>query len=180
MISSFPNNRQLWLKDVGYFNNAYLGDFIVIKSTIYYIPHTNVEAKRAEANEKLGKMKFGHGLVGLLINLLITVITIKKSFAVKGDISPLVKAGVSLENNSSEQFQTQLNEFIDRTRNEFIDMDQLGLIKPLRFTSNEVKNLILDSTLRFDSAYDRHDFKVGFGKNKLLKDVLWINGFLSK
>ena len=136
--------------------------------------------KRRERKQliKSGFVTRHFGLLGLLINLVVIgAVTLAKT----GNQSPLEKAGILPEVVGSEQLQIKLNEFVEQKRRESIDIDKLGLIKPLRFSTADVKNVKLGFTfLRFDSAYDSHDFKVGLGKKKPLQDALRINGFLSK
>lgn len=165
--------------NVTYFNNTYLGDLIITQGVIYYFPSANVEKERQNNRGKVEMVTRHFGLLGLLINLSVMGIwRLVEGGGISVNRSRLKTKGVWKDADDNQKTQTQLDNYIAEVKKEPIDIGEYGLTKPMRFTKAEIKNIKVGSTLKFDTDYDNHDFKIGLFKKKMLKDALWLGGFL--
>lgn len=165
--------------NVTYFDNTYLGDLIITQGVIYYFPHANVEKERQNKRDRVGIVTRHFGLLGLLINLSIMGFwRLVEGGGVSVNRSRLKTNGVWKDVDDNKKTQMQLDSYIAEVKKEPIDIGEYGLTKPMRFAKADVKNIKVGSTLKFDTEFDNHDFKIGVFKKKMLKDALWFGGFL--
>jgi hypothetical protein len=156
---------------------CFQGDLIFTAGCIYFFPHTDLDRRRAEVNEALDIS----GLQ-LLTELVLkpVVFPLLQALAVRGlNHSRLHGAGVWRADDTSETLKLKLDALLADLKKRARGPDALPL--PSRFTREEVGNLKLSAAgaLSFDAQSDRHDFGVGIFKKGLLREALWVSGFLN-
>ncbi len=179
-------------EEVSYFNNEYRGDLIVTKGVLYYFPHTRVNYARY-ANELGGKD--GMAVFELFGNFapIFAVIPwfhtaaeggIKAGKFLKRTIRPTInspqlrKKQLWRGNDTSEQLQNVLDEYIEKVRKGRLEFDEDSVPKPMRFAADEVENVRFGLKFKFDAKFDNHDFRVNLIYRGLFKKALQEAGFL--
>ena len=179
-------------EEVSYFNNEYRGDLIVTRGVLYYFPHTRVNYARS--SEELGG-KDAMAVFELMGNF-VPLIGAVPWFRTAADKS--LKIGKFLKrkfrptinsprirkdklwrgNETSENLQGVLDEYIERVKSENLKFDEDSVPKPMRFSIGEIENAKFGLKFKFDAKYDNHDFKVNLMHRGLFKKALKEAGFL--
>lgn len=178
--------------DVSYFKNEYRGDFIITHGVLYYFPHTRVAASR-HAREIGGKDTADLiGVVGNLTPFLGAVPWIHTAADKSVKIGKLLRRTFRPTINSprikhqrlwtgretSEALQHTLDAYIEKTKQEPLGFEDDSVPKPIRFAAEEMENIRLKLTFRFDAKFDNHDFRINPLRRSLLKRALQEGGFL--
>ncbi len=179
-------------EEVSYFNNEYRGDLIITKGVMYYFPHTRVKYAR-HADEIGGEDTMV--IFDLLVNLSPIFATVpwlrvaadksiktgkllKRNFRPTTNSPRIRKNGLWRGNESNENLQKILDDFILQTKKENLKFEEDSVPKPMRFAADEVENARLGLKFKFDSKFDNHDFKVNLIHRSLFKKALQESGFL--
>ena len=185
-------NLPISFEEVSYFNNEYRGDLIVTKGVLYYFPHTRVKHARY-ADELGGKDVMPvFELLGNLAPLFGTVPwirviadksikagkTLKRTFRPTINSPQIRKIHLWRGNDSSENLQEILNNYIENQKRENLKFDEDSVPKPMRFAINEVENIRFGYKLKFEAKFDNHDFRVNLIHKSLLKKALIEAGFI--
>lgn len=186
-------NLPISFEEASYFNNEYRGDLIVTKGVLYYFPHTRVKYAR-HADELGGKDAMSvFDLLGNLSPLfgaipwlrvaadksIKTGKFLKRKFRPTTNLPQISKQNLWRKNDSNENLQNILDEFILETKKEALKFDEDSVPKPLRFSVEEIENARFGLKFKFDAKFDNHDFKVNLIHRGLLKKALIEAGFLS-
>ena len=175
--------------DVPYFRNQFRGDLIITTGVLYYFPHTNVAAAKPEKKnrptEHLDFLWHLFGLSGAIFLLVADSLFDISSFlwrALKATQNKpeLRKLGLWRDGEFTPILQQRLDAYIAETRREVSPMVEYeySLPKPMRFTRTEIRNLSLRrGSLRFETEFDSHEFRIGFRRQKSLRELLWESGF---
>lgn len=170
---------------VPYFRNQFRGDLIITSGVIYYIPHTNVAAEKLEKKDRMPKkLSIAAAFLGLdgLAQLGGVVLNVKERLSRSTINQPQLKTtGLWSELVESPQLQKHLDSYISALKQEppSITNFEYSLPRPLRYAQGEIKNLRLGYvSLRFDTDYDSHDFRIGLRRKRLLRQALRQGGFL--
>jgi len=184
-------NHATSFDDVSYFRNQFRGDLIVTPGVLYYFPHTNVAAakleRKARPTEQLGIVSHLFGLPGIAFQLTIDTLFdvsrfVWRTVRITTNQPKLREVGLWREDESGLELQQRLDAHIAdiRRQSSSIVRYEYSLPKPIRFNQTDIRNLRLSmGTLRFDTEFDRHEFRIGFRRARLLRDVLWQSGFRS-
>lgn len=159
--------------NVSYFGDEYRGDLIITQGIIYYFPHTNMALQKKE----MGYGSFaGLGLLGVLLDLISPFLRELVATTNKPDLRDV---GLWRNGESSQSLQARLDAHLAEVKKQPLEILQYEyrMPKPMRFAVDEIKNLSVRGGLTFDSAYDTHDFSIGFRRKRLLRDALWEGGF---
>lgn len=180
-------------EEVAYFSNEYRGDLILTKGVLYYFPHTRVVYSRY-ADELGGKDAMPlFDLLGNLAPIFATVpwlrISADKSVKVgkflKRSLRPttnfprIQKLQLWRGNDTNEYLQSVLDEYIERIKKDELEFEEDSVPKPMRFSSDEIKNAAFGLKFKFDAKYDNHDFRVNLIHRSLFKKALKESGFLN-
>lgn len=166
-------NNVLYYKVVGRY--CFQGDLIFTAGCLYFFPHTNMDEVREEVSQAL------EVVMGSLLSLIILksfALPALQALAVRGlNHSRLQEAGLWSALDSSETLKPKLDGLIAELKRNH-EPGELPL--PSRFKCDEVRNLNLSAagTLSFDAQSDKHDFNVGIFKKGLLRESLWMSGFM--
>lgn len=174
--------------DIPYFRNQFRGDLIVATGVLYYFPHTNVSAAKVETRDMpadlVGSVAHLFGSAGLLVGLVIAVSdsrsTLRRALRASTNQPELRKSGLWREGEASQVLQQRLDAHISEVRQEIQPLVryEYSLPKPMRFTSGEIRKLSVRlGSLRFETEYDTHEFRIGFRRQRSLRDALWESGF---
>lgn len=180
-------------EEVSYFNNEYRGDLIVTKDVLYYFPHTRVISARysQEIGGKDAMTIFD--LLGNFAPILGAVPWIravadksvkagkflKRTLRPTTNLPRIRKLQLWRENDTNENLQIVLDEYIERIKKERLEFDEDSVPKPMRFSADEIGNATFGLKFKFDAKYDNHDFRVNFIHRSLLKKTLKEGGFLN-
>jgi len=175
--------------DVPYFRNQFRGDLIVTAGVLYYLPRTNVTAARYETKAGSGDyLGILSQLFGIAIGYQLIVDSIfalsslvQRALRKKAKQTALRESGLWREGESSQELQQRLDAFIAETKREVtpLVLYEYSLPKPMRFARSEIRNLsVRRGRLCFQTEFDSHVFRIGFQRQKLLRDVLWEGGFV--
>ncbi|HBB94150.1 MAG TPA: hypothetical protein DC054_02055 [Blastocatellia bacterium] len=159
--------------NVSYFGDQYRGDLIITHGVIYYFPHTNMALQKKETG--YGRPT-GLGLIGVLLDLISPFL---RELVATTNQPDLRDVGLWRNGDSSQSLQARLDVHIAEVKKQPTDVLQYEyrVPKPMRFALAEIKNLSTRGGLRFDAAYDTHDFSIGFRRKRLLRDALSEGGF---
>ena len=180
-------------EEVSYFRNEYRGDLIVTKGVLYYFPHTRVKYARY-ADEIGGKDAMViFDILGNLAPLFATIPWLrtaadksvktgkflKRTFRPTTNLPQIRKNRLWRGNETSENLQNVLDEFILQTKKDNLQFEEDSVPKPMRFAVDEVENPRFGLKFKFDAKFDNHDFKVNLIHRSLLKKALREAGFLT-
>jgi hypothetical protein len=159
--------------NVSYFSDEYRGDLIITPGVIYYFPHTNVALQKKETGYG---SPAGLGLLGVLVDLISPFL---RELVATTNRPDLRDVGLWRNGESSQNLQALLDAHIAEVKKQPPELLQYEyrVPKPMRFALAEIKNLSMHGGLRFDAAYDSHDFSIGFRRKRLLRDALREGGF---
>lgn len=164
--------------NVTYFKKTFSGDLVITEGVIYYFARINIEGQREKRRQGIAVVTRHFGLIGIAAEFAIVgAMNLTDSLSVGVNDSLLKKQQIWREGDTSQTLQLRLDDYVKELKKEAIDINSDGLIKPLRFTPAEVKNMKIGGTLRFDTEYDSHDFRIGMFQAKKLRESLWIAGF---
>jgi len=179
-------------EEVSYFKNEYRGDLIVTKGILYYFPHTRVIHARY-ADELGGKDAMSlFNLLGNLAPVFGTVPWIrasadksiklgkflKRTFRPTTNSPRIRKIQLLRGNDTNEDLQTILDEYIKKVKQERLEFDDDSVPKPMRFSAEEIENARIGLKFKFDAKYDNHDFRVNLIHRSLLNKALKEGGFI--
>jgi hypothetical protein len=82
-------------------------------------------------------------------------------------------------NESNESLQKQLDQYIERIRQESLNFADDAVPKPMRFAVGEIENVSFGLKFNFDAKFDSHDFRVNLFHRKYLREALREAGLLS-
>ena len=179
-------------EEVSYFKNEYRGDLIITKGVLYYFPHTRVKYARY-VDELGGKDAMPmFDLLGNLAPLFATVPWIravadkskkagkilKRTFRPTTNSPRIRKIQLWRGNDTNENLQKILDEYIEKVRKERLEFDDDSVPKPMCFTAEEIENARFGVKFRFDAKYDNHDFRVNLIHKGLFKKALIEAGFI--
>ena len=148
---------------------AYQGDMIITAGVMYYFPHTDLIQRRI--NRAVDAMAFAAGgLAGDFIRDL-GLADFDKS------ADPLLQA-----EGHSLRIQEKLDAYIAELKAKRSSVTLSSYLPiPLRYTTNEIKNLSLTvmGSVQFEAHYDTHFYNAGFARKKVLRTSLIEAGFTS-
>lgn len=174
-----------------YFRNQFRGDLIIIPGVIYYFPHTNVAGekltKKDRPTDHLSFITHIFGSVGLAVNALAPLL-FDMSVSLQRFLSKSINQPKLRESGlwkgaeiSSQSLQSRLDAHIAelKQRPPQLLRYEYALPKPMRFAAEEIRNISVKyGKLSFNTEYDRHDFRIGFRRQRLLGDALWEAGLI--
>ncbi len=172
--------------NISYFGNEFRGDLIITPGVIYYFPHTNVTEElhrpRTERSAVLTVITHSLGFSAAVIHSVATLGAYwHRTMSKSQNRSKLRASGLWKDGESYRELQTRLDNYIDQVRRQPAKLVgyEYELPKPMRFAKDEISNLIVSrGRLRFDSEFDRHDFKIGFRYQRSLRNALWEGNFI--
>ena len=159
--------------NVSYFGDEYRGDLIITHGVIYYFPHTNMALQKKETGYWRPSAL---GLIGVLLDLISPFL---RELVATTNEPDLRDVGLWRDGESSQSLQARLDAHLAEMKKQPPEVLQYEyrMPKPMRFALAEIKNLSMVGGLRFEAAYDTHDFSIGFRRKRLLRDALWEGGF---
>ncbi|MBV9210545.1 MAG: hypothetical protein JOZ52_07950 [Acidobacteria bacterium] len=161
-------------EEVPYFKHAFRGDLIITLGVIYYFPRINTSVKERKVWHEVTRH---FGLIGFGVDVVLRA----GSALIRNTVnrSRLRKEGLWLEGDSSPALQTRLDAHIAELKRQDPQLVryEYSLPKPMRFAVGEIKNLSTRGGLKFETAFDQHDFSIAPHRRKLLREALWMAGF---
>jgi len=164
----------LRLSGVPYFDNAYRGDLIVTQGVLYYIPWVNVALEQKQQHDLQMDRLFP---LSIVIELVAGVIKSWNQAHTKPKVETL---GLWLPGQTDDALKARLDAYIEyeKTQTAPITDYEYGVPRPMRFAAPDIKNLSLNSTLKFDTEFDSHDFGISVFDQTQLAQALKEAGFL--
>lgn len=157
----------------------YSGDLVIMPLVIYYYPHTDLTKQDAPKNIAEASVRMIAGQVGGLAYDAIEAFT---PLITKTSHRPsLRKAKLWFDNNSLEDFQSGIDNFIKELKNT-PKTDEKSSILPAPFSINKstAKDLSLSLVghLKIQTTYEDHIFVLGMLKKNKLKEALKLSEWL--
>lgn len=174
-------NLPVSFDNIPYYKGAFGGDIIVADGVMYFFPHTDLGKERSEVHKNF---TLGSSPLFILMGLVIgeTAYVIRKQQRKTSNKSKLFRQGIGLHEKATIPSRSKLDTYVLEIKQQkrSIEGFSSSLPKPERFELNDVKNLSISAMGRlvFDTHYDKHDFKVGIGRKKLLQEALKQAGFI--
>lgn len=179
-------------EEFSYFNNEYRGDLIVTRGVLYYFPHTRVSYSR-HSDELGGKdAMVAFDVLGNLSPIFAAVPLVrvgldksikvgkflKRAFRPTTNSPQIRKLSLWRGNENCENLQKIFDNYIEKVKKDSSKFEDDSVPKPMRFTSDEVKNASFGLKFKFDAKFDNHDFRVNLIHRNLLSKALKEGGFL--